>query len=75
MEGIILTGKEDKGRNKLTSGDLSHDRTTESQDKDPSTTNPPKDNLPKSRLGEINNKGIPRAQYLQGEEVNLLQKR
>ena len=60
LEGIILTGKKDKGRNKMTLENLSHDRTVESQDRDPSTTNPPRDDLLKSRLGEINNRDIPR---------------
>ena len=42
LERITLTGKKDKGRNKMTSENLSHDRMVESQDKDPSTVNPPK---------------------------------
>ena len=75
LERIVLTGEKDKGKDKLTSGDLSHNRTTESQDRDPSTTDPLKDNLPNSRLGDMKYRDIPRAQHLQGEEVNMLQER
>ena len=59
----------------MTSENLSHDRMVESQDKDPSTVNPPKGDLLKSRLVEINNRDIPRVQHYQGEEVNMLQKK